>query len=216
MAAIDPLATVIWDLSDSAGAVPIGRSTRLGVRYAVGCTYKYLNAGPGRPVTCMSATRTGCASPIQGWFGQDDQFAMEQSYAPAPGITRFMAGTPSILVLAAIEESVRISAEARIEALRAKSIAQTETDHRFTTSGSPLGLEVGSPRDPTRRGSHVALNHPEAWPICRALIERADVIPDYRGPEHGAARRRADVYALRRCVGRDGAAARPGRTGCPP
>ena len=109
---------------------------------------------------------------------------MERPYAPAPGISRFMAGTPPILVLAAVEEGVRITAEAGIEALREKSIAQTELmialhDEWLT----PLGFTLGSPRDPHRRGSHVSLNHPEAWPICRALIERADVIPDFRGPD---------------------------------
>ena len=108
---------------------------------------------------------------------------MERPYAPADGITRFMAGTPSILVLAAIEEAVGIAAEAGIEALRAKSIAQTELIIELHDEWLvPLGFELGSPRDPARRGSHVALNHPEAWPICRALIERADVIPDFRGP----------------------------------
>jgi kynureninase len=95
-----------------------------------------------------------------------------------------MAGTPSILVLAAVEEAVRISAEAGIEALRAKSIAQTELLIALHDEWlAPLGFELGTPRDPARRGSHVALNHPEAWPICRALIERANVTPDFRGPD---------------------------------
>jgi kynureninase len=180
--AIDPLATVIWDLSHSAGAVPVDLDAN-GIRYAVGCTYKYLNAGPGAAGFVYVREPEALRSPIQGWFGQDDQFAMERPYQPAAGITRFMAGTPSILVLAAVEEAVRITAEAGIEALRKKSIAQTEFlialhDEWLAT----LGFELGSPRDPARRGSHVALNHPEAWPICRALIERADVIPDFRGP----------------------------------
>ena len=182
MAAIDPLATVIWDLSHSAGVVPINLDA-LGVRYAVGCTYKYLNAGPGAAGYLYIVDPARLRSPIQGWFGQDDQFAMERPYAPADGIARFMAGTPSILVLAAIEEAVGIAAEAGIEALRAKSIAQTDLIIELHDEWLvPLGFELGSPRDPARRGSHVALNHPEAWPICRALIERADVIPDFRGP----------------------------------
>jgi kynureninase len=182
MAAIDPLATVIWDLSHSAGAVPVDLEQN-GIRYAVGCTYKYLNAGPGAAGFIYVREPDALRSPIQGWFGQDDQFAMERSYQPAAGITRFMAGTPSILVLAAVEEAVRITAEAGIEALRRKSIAQTEFLIALHDDWlAPLGFEVGSPRNPARRGSHVALNHPEAWPICRALIERADVIPDFRGP----------------------------------
>jgi kynureninase len=182
MAAIDPLATVIWDLSHSAGAVPINLSA-LGIRYAVGCTYKYLNAGPGAAGYLYIAEPDALRSPIQGWFGQDDQFAMERPYSPADGITRFMAGTPSMLMLAAIEEAVGITTEAGIEALRAKSIAQTELIIALHDEWlAPLGFEVVTPRDAARRGSHVALNHPEAWPICRALIERADVIPDFRGP----------------------------------
>ena len=182
MAAIDPLATVIWDLSHSAGAVPIDLAAR-GIRYAVGCTYKYLNAGPGAPGYLYVAEPDALRSPIQGWFGQDDQFAMERPYAPAPGITRFMAGTPSILGLAAVEEGIRVTAEAGIEQLRAKSIEQTELLIALHDEWLvPLGFELGSPRDPARRGSHVALNHPEAWTICRALIERANVVPDFRGP----------------------------------
>ena len=177
-------ATVIWDLSHSAGAVPVDLHAR-GIRYAVGCTYKYLNAGPGRGrLPLRRRTRTRCGTPIQGWFGQDDQFAMERPYAPAPGISRFMAGTPPILVLAAVEEGVRITAEAGIEALREKSIAQSELMIALHDEWlAPLGFTLGSPRDPHRRGSHVSLNHPEAWPICRALIERADVVPDFRGPD---------------------------------
>jgi kynureninase len=123
-------------------------------------------------------------SPILGWFGQDEQFAMERPYSPAPGITRFMAGTPPILVLAAVEEGVRITAEAGVEALREKSVAQTELLIALHDEWLvPLGFELASPRDPRRRGSHVALDHPEAWPICRALIERADVVPDFRAPD---------------------------------
>jgi kynureninase len=182
MAAIDPLATVIWDLSHSAGVVPVDLEAN-GIRYAVGCTYKYLNAGPGSAGYLYIREPDALRSPIQGWFGQDDQFAMERPYRPAPGITRFMAGTPSILVLAAVEEAVRITAEAGIEAIRAKSIAQTEFLIELHDAWlAPLGFEVGTPRDPGCRGSHVALNQAEAWPICRALIECADVIPDFRGP----------------------------------
>lgn len=175
--------TVIWDLSHSAGAVPVNLAER-GIRYAVGCTYKYLNAGPGALGYLYVRDPDELRTPIQGWFGQDDQFAMERPYAPAPGISRFMAGTPPILTLAAVDEGIRITAEAGIEALREKSIAQTELmialhDEWLT----PLGFTLGSPRDPAKRGSHVSLNHPEAWPICRALIERADVVPDFRGPD---------------------------------
>jgi kynureninase len=174
---------VIWDLSHAAGAVPVELERR-GIRYAVGCTYKYLNAGPGAVGYLYVADPDTLRTPIQGWFGQDDQFAMERPYAPAAGITRFLAGTPPILVLAAVEEGVRITAEAGIDALREKSIAQSELMLALHDEWlAPLGFTLGSPRDPARRGSHVSFNHPEAWPICRALIERADVIPDFRGPD---------------------------------
>ncbi|WP_037495071.1 kynureninase [Solirubrobacter soli] len=183
MEAIDKRATVVWDLSHSAGAVPVRCKAR-GIRFAVGCTYKYLNAGPGALGYVYIADPDALRTPIQGWFGQDDQFAMERPYAPADGITRFMAGTPPILVLAAVDEGVRITAEAGIDALREKSIAQTELMIALHDEWlEPLGFTLGSPREAARRGSHVSLNHPEAWPICRALIERADVIPDFRGPD---------------------------------
>jgi kynureninase len=175
--------TVIWDLSHSAGAVPVELGAR-GIRYAVGCTYKYLNAGPGALGYLYVAEPDALRSPIQGWFGQAQQFAMERPYDPAPGITRFMAGTPPILALAAVEEGVRITAEAGVDALREKSLAQTELLIALHDEWlAPLGFELGSPRDPHRRGSHVSLRHPEAWPICKALIEHADVIPDFRGPD---------------------------------
>jgi kynureninase len=183
MEAIDQRATVIWDLSHSAGAVPVNLEAR-GIRYAVGCTYKYLNAGPGALGYLYVREPDALRTPIQGWFGQDDQFAMERPYAPAAGISRFMAGTPPILMLAAVEEGVRITAEAGIEALREKSVAQTELMIALHDVWlTPLGFTLGSPREAHRRGSHVSLKHPEAWPICRALIERADVVPDFRGPD---------------------------------
>jgi kynureninase len=183
METIDKRATVIWDLSHSAGAVPVNLHAH-GIRYAVGCTYKYLNAGPGAAGYLYVREPDTLRTPIQGWFGQNDQFAMERPYEPAPGITRFLAGTPPILVLAAVEEGVRITAEAGIDALREKSVAQSELLIALHDEWLvPLGFTLGSPRDPAKRGSHVSLNHPEAWPICRALIERADVIPDFRGPD---------------------------------
>jgi kynureninase len=178
-------ADVVWDLSHSAGALPIGLRDA-GVELAVGCTYKYLNAGPGAPAFLYVAEERQAAlrSPIWGWFGQRDQFAMERDYDPADGVARFQAGTPPILALAAVEEGVRLTAEAGIDAIRAKSVALTEQIVELHDAWlAPLGFSLGSPRDPARRGSHVSLRHPDAWPICRALIDRAAVIPDYRGPD---------------------------------
>jgi kynureninase len=178
-------ATLIWDLSHSAGAVPVdlaGAQAEL----AVGCTYKYLNAGPGAPAYLYVAERLQAQlrSPIWGWFGQREQFAMERAYDPEPDVRRFLAGTPSILGLAAVEEGVRLTAAAGIAPLHGKATALTELIVALHDAWlAPLGFGLGSPRDPARRGSHVALRHPEAWPITRALIERAAVVPDFRGPD---------------------------------
>jgi kynureninase len=178
-------ALALWDLSHSAGAVSVELEAA-GADLAVGCTYKYLNAGPGSPafLYVRPALQAELRSPIQGWFGQRDQFHMGPRYVPAEGIERFLAGTPPILGLAAVEAGAALVAEAGIERLSNKAVALTELlvelhDARL----APLGFELGSPRDPARRGSHVSLRHPEAWRITRALIERARVVPDFRGPD---------------------------------
>jgi kynureninase len=178
-------AHVVWDLSHSAGAVPVGLRPAA-VELAAGCTYKYLNAGPGAPAFLYAAEEVQALlrSPIWGWFAQRDQFEMERSFDPVDGVGRFLAGTPPVLELAAVEEGVRLTAEAGVDRLREKSVALCELivalhDARL----APLGFELGSPRDPARRGSHVSLRHAEAWPICRALTERAGVVPDFRGPD---------------------------------
>jgi kynureninase len=176
---------VVWDLSHSAGALPVDLNAN-GVELAVGCTYKYLNGGPGAPayLYVAQARQAQLRSPIWGWFGQRDQFAMERDYDPVDGIGRFQAGTPPILALAAVEEGVKLTAEAGIAAIRAKSVSLTELVVALHDAWlAPLGFGLGSPRDPARRGSPVSVTHPQAWPICRALIERANVIPDFRGPD---------------------------------
>jgi kynureninase len=178
-------ATLVWDLSHAAGAVPVDLRGA-GAELAVGCTYKYLNAGPGAPAyLCVAAElQQTLLSPIWGWFGQREQFAMERDYDPEPDIRRFLAGTPPILGLAAVEEGVRLTAEAGIGELHAKAIELTQLIVALHDAWlRPLGFELVSPRDPARRGSHVSLQHPRAWQITRALIERADVIPDFRGPD---------------------------------
>jgi len=178
-------ALVVWDLSHSAGAIPVALADAA-VDLAVGCTYKYLNGGPGSPafLYVRRELQDELRSPIWGWFGQRDQFAMGPTYDPVSGIARFLAGTPPMLDLAAVAVGVALVAEAGIDALRAKSVALTELvvqlhDERL----APLGFELGSPRDADRRGAHVSLRHPDAWRICRALIERANVIPDFRRPD---------------------------------
>jgi kynureninase len=178
-------APVLWDLSHSAGAVPIALTER-GIELAVGCTYKYLNAGPGAPafLYVRSDLQERLRTPIQGWFGQREQFEMDRAYDPEPGVRGFLAGTPPILALAAVEEGARLIGEAGMAALSEKTRALTELvvelhDDRLAA----LGFELASPRDPALRGGHVSIAHPEAWPVCRALIERARVIPDFRGPD---------------------------------
>jgi kynureninase len=181
----DAGALALWDVSHSAGVVPIELDAA-GADLAVGCTYKYLNAGPGAPafLYVRASLQDELRSPIWGWFGQRDQFAMGPTYDPVPGIARFLAGTPPILDLAAVEVGVELVAAAGIERLRAKSVAVTELVVRlFDERLAPLGFELGSPRDPERRGAHVSLRHADAWPIRCALIERADVVPDFRHPD---------------------------------
>jgi kynureninase len=177
-------ALVLWDLSHSAGAVEV--ELHRDADLAVGCSYKYLNGGPGAPawLYVRDALQGELRSPIQGWFGHRDQFAMGRDYDPVDGVGRFAAGTPPILALAAVEASLELVAEAGMPAIAAKTRALT--DHFVALADAwlqPLGFTLGSPREAAARGGHVSLRHPEGWPICRALIERAGVVPDFRGPD---------------------------------
>lgn len=176
---------VIWDLSHSAGSVPV-RLDEWGVQLAVGCTYKHLLGGPGSPayLYVRRDLQERLRSPIQGWFGQREQFQMGPAYEPTDGVERFLAGTPPILGLAAVEEGVRLVAEAGVDRIHAKAMALTSrlvdlADQHLT----PLGFAVASPRDARRRGAHVSLRHPEALPVSRALIEKAALVADFRPPD---------------------------------
>ncbi len=175
-------ALVLWDVCHAAGAVPIELDAA-GADLAVGCSYKYLNAGPGAPafLYVRRATQATMRQPIWGWFGQRDQFEMGASYDPEPTIARFATGTPAILGVTAVEEGVRLLAAAGIDRLRAKGVALTSYLIELADAWLP-GFAVVTPRDPARRGSHVSLYHPEAWRLAQALIE-AKVIPDYRTPD---------------------------------
>ncbi|HEX5015653.1 MAG TPA: kynureninase [Candidatus Limnocylindrales bacterium] len=189
MAAITQLAhdagaLVLWDLSHSAGAVNVALD-EADVDLAVGCTYKFLCGGPGAPayLYVAGALQDELRNPIQGWFGQRDQFAMAQGYDPAPGIVQWLAGTPGIIALAAVEEGVRLVAEAGIDRIRAKGIALTTFAIELVdTELAPLGFSVGSPRDPAARGAHVAIRHPDAKRLTAALID-GGVVPDFREPD---------------------------------
>ncbi len=178
-------ALALWDLSHSAGAVPVELETA-GADLAVGCTYKYLNAGPGAPafLYVRSELQPQLRSPIWGWFAQREQFAMGPEYDPVDGIGRFLAGTPPVLDLAAVAVGAGLLAEAGIGRLREKSVALTSLVVDLHDAWlAPLGFELGTPRQPDRRGAHISIRHPDAWRICRALIERADVVPDFRRPD---------------------------------
>jgi kynureninase len=181
----DAGALVLWDLCHSAGVVPTELDA-WGVDVAVGCTYKYLNGGPGSPAFLYVAERhqADLAQPIQGWMGAEDPFLMGPSYVPAAGIRRFLSGTPAIVGMLALQDMLAVVAEAGIDDIRSKSTAITSyavdvADELL----APLGVTVASPRDPGQRGGHVTLNHPLMREATAALWER-DVIPDYRDP-HG-------------------------------
>jgi len=189
LAAVNALAAghgvrVLWDLSHAAGAVPVELAAT-GCELAVGCTYKYLHAGPGAPafLYVRRDLQTRLRSPIQGWFGQADQFAMGAAYEPAPGILRFTAGTPPVVGVALVEAGARLVAEAGMSRTAAKSAALTGLVIALADAWlAPHGCTVATPRDAARRGGHVSIAHPEAWQLCQALVEQG-VIPDYRAPD---------------------------------
>jgi kynureninase len=177
-------ALVLWDLSHSAGAIEVDLEGA-NVDLAVGCTYKFLNGGPGAPawLYVRNALQGELRNPIQGWFGQRDQFAMGQGYAPRPDIAAWLTGTPGILGLAAAEVGIRLVAEAGIDRIRAKGMALTEYAIALVDEGlASRGVTIGSPRDKTRRGAHVAIRHPDARRLTAGLID-AGVVPDFRAPD---------------------------------
>jgi kynureninase len=177
-------ALALWDLSHSVGAVPVELDAT-GADLAVGCTYKYVNAGPGVPgfLYVRESLQPQLRQPIWGWFSQRDQFAMGPRYDPAPGIDAFLTGTPNIIGTVAVEEGARLLGEAGIEQLRAKSVELTTYLIALADEWLvPLGFTLASPRDASRRGAHVTLRHDDAWQISQALI-REGVIGDFRAPD---------------------------------
>lgn len=173
-------AVVVWDLCHSAGVVPIDLDAA-GVDLAVGCTYKYLNGGPGSPAFLYAAARHHARldQPLPGWWSADDLFAMADEYRPAAGIRRMLTGTPPVAGLLAVQQGVSLAAEAGVAEARAKSEALTEFCLEVLDE---LGLEVVTPRDPARRGSHVTVRMPDARGVAERLTARG-VIPDFREPD---------------------------------
>ncbi len=177
---------VLWDLSHSVGSVPVdlnGANADL----AVGCTYKYLNGGPGAPafLYVRRDLQDKLLNPISGWIGQKNAFAFDMDYTPTDGIRRFLTGTPPILSVSAIEPGVDLLIEAGMDRLRTKSVAQTDyLIDMWEALLQPLGYTLNSPRDASIRGSHVSLGHPEGLRIDLALINEFNILPDFRAPDN--------------------------------
>jgi kynureninase len=179
----DAGALVLWDLCHSAGSVPVELDT-WGADLAVGCTYKYLNGGPGSPAFAYVAARhhDTLTQPVQGWMGAADVFSMGPDYRPATGMRRFLSGTPPILGMIAMQDTLDLLETAGIAAVREKSVALTEFALRVSDGIlSPLDVRVASPRDAAERGGHVTLSHP-AMRAVTARLWTQDVLPDYRDP----------------------------------
>lgn len=176
-------ALMVWDLCHSAGALPV----RVGeADFAVGCTYKYLNGGPGAPAYLYVAPRHQEAvhNVLSGWHGHAAPFDFEPHYRPAPGVRRFATGSPPILSYAALNASLDIWERVDLDEVRAKSVALTSLfiDLLDDLVDPALGLALATPRDPERRGSQVSYLHPQGYPVVRALADRG-VVGDYREPD---------------------------------
>lgn len=183
-------ASVIWDLSHSVGSVPVHLNDS-GADMAVGCTYKYLNGGPGAPafLYVRKDLQKRLSNPVWAWFSHQTPFDFSLDYQPADTIQRFAVGTPSVLSLAAIQSGLDITLEAGIERLRAKSVQQgeflIELIQQLLVS---LGFTIASPMDVRQRGSHISISHAEGYRISQAMIKPNDgskiIIPDFRPPNN--------------------------------
>jgi kynureninase len=180
----DAGALILWDLCHSAGALPV-ELDECDVDLAAGCTYKYLNGGPGSPAFCYVAARLQdeLRQPVWGWMGADDPFAMAADYRPAKGIRKFISGTPPVLAMQPLKDMLELIAEAGLADIRRKSVALTEqaialADERL----APLGAVLASPRAAAERGSHVTVDHPCFADVTAALWKQG-VIPDFRPPD---------------------------------
>ncbi|MFT5530169.1 MAG: kynureninase [Candidatus Poriferisodalaceae bacterium] len=182
----DAGALILWDMSHSVGSVHADL-TGAGADLAVGCTYKYLNGGPGSPAFLFvrSDLQEQLASPISGWWAHAEPFAFDLEFEPVTGIRKFHAGTMPTLSLAAAQPGIALTVEAGMPAIRAKSISlMAFADRMFGAHLESRGFTWASPTDPDRRGSHVSLRHPDAWQITQALIADGKVLPDFRAPDN--------------------------------
>ncbi len=175
-------ALVVWDLAHSAGAVPVDLAGT-DADFAVGCTYKYLNSGPGGPAFIYVAPRLAdrVRPALSGWLGHEAPFAFDPDYRPGRGIERMRVGTPPILQLRALEASMDIWDQVEMADVRARSIELTEAFIKGVEAACPA-LTLATPRDPAMRGSQVSFRHPEGYAIMQALIARG-VIGDFRAPD---------------------------------
>ncbi len=179
-------ALVLWDLSHSVGSVPVHLDD-CNADFAIGCTYKYLNGGPGAPAFLYvnKNIQEKITSPIWGWWGQKNPFDFDLDYTPAPGAQRFLVGTQPMISLLTMEAALEPMIQAGMDALREKSILMTDYASFLTESWLvPFGFSLGSPVDSAIRGSHISIRHAEGYRINRALIEEMNVIPDFRAPDN--------------------------------
>ncbi|MBA2392788.1 MAG: kynureninase [Ktedonobacteraceae bacterium] len=179
-------ALALWDLSHSVGSVPLDLRTAQ-VDLAIGCTYKYLNGGPGAPafLYIRRDLQEHLRNPISGWMGQKDLFRLELAYQAEAGLRGFLTGTPPVLSLSLIEPGVDLLLEAGMDNLRIKSERQSEyLIALWETVLAPLGFTLNSPRDVGRRGSHISLGHAEGLRIDLTLLNDMGVIPDFRAPDN--------------------------------
>ncbi len=175
---------LVWDLSHSAGAVHL-RLNEDDVEFAVGCGYKYLNGGPGAPGFLYVARRLQdtLESPLTGWMGHASPFDFETRYRPAPGMRRFLAGTPPILSMAALDDGLGTFEGVDMAAVRRKSVELGDLFLRLAGARlAEFGVVPASPEDPRERGSQVSLRHPDGYALMQALIARG-VVGDFRGPD---------------------------------
>jgi len=182
----DAGALTLWDLSHAAGSMPIHLNDSH-ADLAIGCTYKYLNGGPGSNafLYVRRDLQERLNNPIQGWMSQQNQFDFDYTYKAMGGIGKFLTGTPNVLSIAPIGVGADLLAEAGMDSVRRKSVAQTEyLIALWRELLEPLGFTLNSPQNAARRGSHVSFGHVEGWRITQCMIQEMQIIPDFRAPDN--------------------------------